>query len=257
MALCEKKESHIRQALLATNLVTIDESFLPIIPNLNNYDIVLIENASVGSFPPGAFEEIVKFVESGGNLIVASNNFKLLKNLEKVLPVTVENEVKEGVVAKAIVNEITRDVEFNFKSNYLTTIAKNGSITLAKAENPRISVWAIGKGKVVYYGIDENSNFYQKTSYPIFWLKVIGWLEESEIGDSYKTGEIIKFGRSVSVEYNSKKSNTDTILFEKAGFYKINEEFVAVNLLDPFESDISNSVVVKTQFSFEKKQEGG
>jgi len=92
LVLCEKKESYIRQALLATNLVTIDESFLPIIPSLNNYDIVLVENASINSFPPGAFEDLIRFVVNGGNLIVASNNFELLKSLEKVLPITVERK---------------------------------------------------------------------------------------------------------------------------------------------------------------------
>ncbi len=253
LVLCEKKDSHIRKALLATNLVTIEESYLPIIPNLNDYDIVLVENVSIDLFPPGSFDDIAKFVKNGGNLIVASNNFELLKNLESILPVTVNNKVEEGVVTRAIVNEITKDVEFNFKTTYLTATPKNGSITIAKAESPVISIWTIGKGKAIYYGISENSSFYQKTSYPIFWLKIVEWLESSKIGDSYKTGEVIKLG-GVNVEYDSKKFNTDTLLFEKTGFYKIGGEIVSVNLLDPLESDISNSVIAKTQFSFEEKK---
>jgi hypothetical protein len=142
-------------------------------------------------------------------------------------------------------------------SRYITATAKNASTVIAEVLNsPVIAYNLSGKGKVVYIGINPASgwsNFYYSSSFPVFWLQLISWVnrEDSTLGvNNFHTGDYLPVSSETETRTPSGKTvNTGNILLDEAGFYEINRgekiDVIAVSLLSEKESDISASPMIK------------
>ena len=77
-------------------------------------------------------------------------------------------------------------------------VSRKGSTTMVEANGvPILSYWRLGKGMVIYNGLEMDSDFYLRPEYPIFWYQMVNWITGvPDISQSNrKTGEMIHLGR--------------------------------------------------------------
>src|SRR3989344_2628160 len=194
------------------------------------------------------FDDIRKYVENGGNVIIASQNDLKEINTEGLLGVELKNMIKKATkVCVETINQITKQFEkercFTTTSSYFGAEAKKGSITFASADDktPIVVYGDKKKGKVVYYGLlDGTSDFKTLPSYPIFWSLLINFMAGAEdIKEfNHKTGRIVTINEQ-KVKTPSSTLTTSKLLMDEVGIYEFDNKKIAVNLLDEKESDIS------------------
>lgn len=213
----------LKSALEAAKYVNVAVAEPPIIPDLN-HDIVIVSNVNQDDLLPGTFNDIKKYVQKGGNLIItAQENLSQLDTLN-LLPINIRDLGNQTNTIIASQNEITKDIDFGVLKKYFAADLNNGSISLLNSEDNSslIAYKAYDSGKIFYYGLfDEQADFRFSPDYPIFWNKLIHFLLDTQnIKDyNFKIGEIS--------------------LVENSGFKDENGKSVAYNFLDEAESDIS------------------
>ena len=205
---------------------------------------------------PGTFDDIRKYVENGGNVIIASQNDLKEINTEGLLGVELKNMIKKATkVCVETINQITKQFEkercFTTTSSYFGAEAKKGSITFASADDktPLIAYSEVKKGKSVYYGImDETSDFKTLPAYPIFWDSIINFMVGTEdIREfNHKTGKVVSINEQ-KVKTPSSELTTSKLLMDEAGIYEYDGKKFAVNLLDEKESDVGLPSKVEEQ----------
>lgn len=255
----ESSDEHIKYALESIGGVTVTQAYPPVYPqSYSEYDTVIFQEAKLQNILPGTFHEIKDFVEKGGNLVVLG--FEGLvgassEGLADILPVEPIGVSKAGGNPTMVFeHQILRDINIaEVKiSEYVTADAKPGSITLAEVmSNPVITLWEAGNGEVVYLAISSSGNwsdFYVKPSFPVFWHRMLLWLNRDESISrvvNFKTGEQLPVlsNQSVTVKKPSgEKIRGMDILLDEAGFYNVegSDKRVAASLLNEMESDISS-----------------
>ena len=72
---------------------------------------------------------------------------------------------------------------------------------------PILSYWRLGKGMVIYSGLEMDSDFYLRPEYPIFWYQMVSWITgvPDIVESNRKTGEMIHLGETAQVETPSDK----------------------------------------------------
>jgi len=216
---------------------------LPFTPPVFDHDLVIIENYTARSFLAGTFDDLESYVEKGGTLVVIAAD-DLLQINANLLPVTVSNLSGSSRVRVQMVNEISKDVDFGTVSAHFTAEAKNGSVVIADAEDgsPMLAFWNLGRGKVVYFGVNEKWGDFQFTpSYPIFWYQLLNWVSDvSPVNEyNFRTGDFLPLGSEQTVRTPTTTITTNNVLFDQAGIYTFRDREIAVNMLDEQESDIS------------------
>lgn len=261
LVVSENRTSYLKHALSSLKQVELAEAVPPIVPAFRGYDAVILDRVSRQSLLPGMVRELSLYIENGGNLIViASEHLKVLEEVHHLLPVEIRNDTAASGVKIETSNEVTRDIDFEGVAvKYLLAGAKNSSITLASAADgsPLISFWYKGGGKVAYVGIRHEagwSDFYLKTSFPIFWSKLLEFMANGEEDENLKTGNFLPLRGETRVKTPSTTVVTDRLFLDEAGIYELGGKKIAANLLDERESNISTSGIEGMQYkrSFER-----
>ncbi len=255
LVVSENKTSYLKHALSSLKQVELAEAVPPIVPAFSSYGTVILDRASRQNLLPGTVRELSLYVENGGNLIVvASEHLKALEELHSLLPVEIKESTAAGGVKIETANEIIKDIDFEGVAvKYLVASAKNASITLASAADgsPLISFWYKGRGKAAYVGIRheaEWSDFYLKTSFPIFWSKLIEFMAGGEKDENLRTGNFLPLQAETKVKTPSATVITDRLFLDEAGIYEVGGRKIAANLLDEMESNISTTAIESMQY---------
>jgi hypothetical protein len=270
----ENADQYIRYALTSSKDIELRLAIPPVIPEFDYFDVVIIGELKKEFMLPGTFRDLHLYANKGGHVIfIASENLPSFRNnadLADFLPVTldsVKNSTKKDNIEVLIDHEILLDVVPKGSSafpniavtRYIVCTAKNPNNTIAEfldTQIPLIAYNESGKGKVVYIGINPASgwsNFYYSSSFPVFWLQLISWVnrEDSTLGvNNFHTGDYLPVSSETETRTPSGKTvNTGNILLDEAGFYEINRgdktDVIAVSLLSEKESDISASPMIK------------
>ncbi|MCK4521104.1 MAG: BatA and WFA domain-containing protein [Nanoarchaeota archaeon] len=224
LLITNSKPKFLQNALEAAGYVDVQVAEPPIIPDIN-HDVVIVSNVNRDELLPGAFKDIKKYLEQGGNLIITAQDGIGEIDMLDLLPVEIKGAGNKSNTVIASKNKITRDIEFGVVSKYIITALKEESASFLNAEDDSslIAYKAYEEGNVVYYGLfDGDSEFKFTPDYPIFWNNLVNFLlETKDISD-----------------YNFKIG--DRPLIDKAGIYKEGSKNVAYNLLDEKESDVSS-----------------
>jgi len=266
----ENADQYIRYALQSSKDIELRIAIPPVIPDFDYFDVVIMGELKKDFILPGTFRDLHLYADKGGHVIfIASENlptFKNNKDLADFLPVSLDSvknktekidvvsdhEMLLDVVPKG--SSVFPDIAV---SRYITSTAKNGSKVIAEVLNsPVIAYNQSGKGKVVYIGINPASgwsNFYYSSSFPVFWLQLISWVnrDDSTLGvNNFHTGDYLPVSSETETRTPSGKMvNSGNILLDEAGFYEINHgertDVIAVSLLSEKESDISASPMIK------------
>ena len=237
-----KKDSFVYNALASIKNLDLDLAEPPII-SVDNQQLFVLDNVDYSSILPGTIEKIKVLVKSGSSLVIMAQDGIDSTILEDLLPVEIIQELEQQT---EIVNTATlskfKDYDFGLSSRYLVTgLKNNNSIVLAEAndktKSPVIVMSKYGLGNVLFYGIyDENNPFKISTQYPLFWLNILDALtNKDDVQDvNYKIGDII---------YSDNTGDESYTIADKVGVQRLNNRKVAVNLLNPIESDLNKGSV--------------
>jgi hypothetical protein len=132
--------------------------------------------------------------------------------------------------------------------SYPKAASRRGSTTLVEANGqPILSYWRLGKGVVVYSGLEQASDFYLRPEYPIFWYKMVNWITDVPdiIQSNRKTGETVHLGEPALIETPSTKYTASSLLLDQVGIYRYQGQTVAANMYDPGESSLQRSQEVE------------
>jgi Aerotolerance regulator N-terminal len=200
----------------------------------SNFDLVVIaNNASING-------KLNRYIDSGGKVVYIASS---PRESPDYLPVKITG-LSQGS-AKLWVRSpgFAKDIHFDEVGilNYLYANPRRHSTTLIEANGaPILSFWQLGKGTVVYDGLETNSDFYYRPEYPIFWYELINWLTGvPDISQSNrKTGEVIPLGSMEKVETPLGLETTSNLLVDKEGVYKFQDKSFVANMYDARESEL-------------------
>jgi len=244
------EKSAVISALQASKDIELTIANPPIIPAFN-YDVVVFHGIEVSQILPGTTEDLKRYLNNGGNLIISAQKDLPSSKLSALLPVTlisIVNRTTHGCVK--VFGELfpkenfEREPCFTVINLHYRANTKNNTIALMRANEdnaPLLAVSELGNGRIYYYGIfDEESDFPGLNFYPIFWHRLLHSLVKIEDIDLYnrKTGVIESFHKQL-VKTPSESIVASNLLIDEVGIYEFNNRKVAVNLLNELESDVS------------------
>ncbi len=202
---------------------------------LSDFDLVVVAaNASLDG-------QLNRYIDGGRVIFIASG----LESPE-FLPVRVTGQAPGPASLWVRSAGFTKGLHFDEIGlfRFPQAAARKGSTTLVEANGlPILSYWHLGKGIVIYSGLEMDSDFYLRPEYPIFWHQMVSWItgvpdiEES----NRKTGELIHLGETVLVETPSTSLSTSSLLLDEVGVYRYQGKAVAANMHDPSESSLQRN----------------
>jgi hypothetical protein len=202
----------------------------------NNFDLVVAaRNASLDG-------KLNRYIDGGGKVIFIGSDLES----PEYLPVRVTGEAK-GPVNLWVRNQgFSEGVHFDEIGifGYLEATPRRNSQTLVEANGvPVLTYWRLGKGTVIYDGLEADSDFYLRPEYPIFWYQMVNWITgvPDIEASNHKTGELIPLGETVTAETPSGTVTTANLLLDEVGIYRFHGEAVAANMYDSRESSLSRS----------------
>jgi Aerotolerance regulator N-terminal len=200
-----------------------------------DFDLVVVSsNASSDG-------KLNRYIDGGGRVVYIAQS----KNESPdYLPVRITGLAKGPVNLWVRSPEFASDIHFDEIGifSYPEATARRQSVTVVEANGaPILSYWRLGKGMVVYNGLENDSDFYFRPEYPLFWNDMVRWL--SGIPDisaaNRKTGEIIPLGGPTLVETPQGVIRTSSLLLDEVGIYKFQGQTIAASMYNPRESDLS------------------
>lgn len=248
--------NYLRYAFESSIDVKLDIAELPIVPDLKNYDVIVLSNIDFEQVLPGTFSDITRQVERGKSLIITMQDN--MDKFGKLMPVKIgeKKEINNPIVTD-IVNQFTKDIEFSTVSEYYETTAKPNIVSVVSiAGFPTIVFSELGKGKIIFYGIiDEKTDFKHSPSYPIFWNELVNFLvgTESLSNFNYRTGRIISLNGQERVTTPEGTFKTNRLIMDKVGLYRVGERTYAANLLSDKESNINFNRTIEAEKQEEYK----
>ncbi len=205
--------------------------------------VVVAKNASLNG-------ELNRYIDGGRVIFIASG-----QESPEFLPVRVTG-VEAGPATPWVRNEgFAKGLHFDEIGlfQFPKATSRKGSTTMVEANGaPILSYWRLGKGLVVYSGLEMDSDFYLRPEYPIFWYQMINWVTDvPDVSQSNrKTGEIIHLGEPTLVETPSTSLTTSSLILDEVGVYRYQGQTVAANMYDPKESSLRRTgEIVAGQFT--------
>lgn len=217
--------------------------------NYDRFDFVVIQNATTDG-------ELNRYVYNGGRAIYIATNDTASP---EYLPVKITGLINDSASLWVRNTVFAEDIHFNEISvfSYLETKPRDRSTTIVEANGvPLISYWRLGKGTVIYFGLDSSrSDFYLRPEYPVFWYEMINWLAEipDAAQSNRRTGEIIRLGEEMTVDTPEGRVSTEALHLNQVGAYQFQGQTVVANMYDQKESDLQNDKSY-TQGSFTATQ---
>jgi hypothetical protein len=202
--------------------------------NYEDFDLIVVSrNASADG-------RLNRYIDSGGRVVFVASD----SESPEYLPVRIAGELKGPVNLWVRDQGFAEDIHFDEIGvfGYPQATPRRRSVTLVEASGvPVLSYWRLGRGTVIYSGLEKDSDFYLRPEYPIFWHQMVNWLVGvPDISESNrKTGEIIPLGEPTIVDAPEGTITTTNLLLDEVGIYRFREETLAANMYDPRESDLS------------------
>lgn len=210
--------------------------------------------------PQDAIKELEDYVSSGGTAVIIASPGLTDMDLLPVELGTLGNKTSLNIARQTTITDGI-DIEKTNVNKYFKAHLKDNAVGLVesgdKEKSAILAYWKFGKGTVVYSGLADprGNNIYDPLNeqvwndlhalpdYPLFWKQMLEWIKGSLDVTEYnaKTGMLIKFPASVTVNTPTDKVTTDTLLLDEVGIYDVPGKNVAVNLYDERESNLVSS----------------
>ena len=258
LLITNNKSKFLVEALEASDLANIVIAEPPIIPE-NDFDIYIFDKISKRQIISGTFENILKKVENGSAAIVIAQKDSNTIDYGDLLPVKIVGESGNSQIFVDQILPFTKNLE-GFADKYFILELSEKSLKLASTkDSPLIVVKNFGKGRLLFLGIiEEFADFKFSTNYPIFWAELVKWLANFKMPKelNFKTGEniILDSPQKILIP-DGEVVESNSLLLERIGFYKLEQGKMAANLLNARESNIAPGEIRlegKSDFELEK-----
>jgi len=217
----------------------------PKIPKLE-HDLYFVKDANLDFILPGYLKDLKQQVEGGASLVIfpQANLFSIdWQGLLPIAPVEDSQGTRNEITGE--LSTLTKDIEFGQINAYTRVAAIPGSVVVATAgADPLIVSKRLGKGTVLYYGIDDDqASFSRNPTYPIFWRRVFDRLTNRPSLENLnvRTGGRLAFAADTTVKTPDGAITGNVIPLDKVGLYTYRDTTVAANLLNDAESAIASS----------------
>ncbi|MEA3281718.1 MAG: VWA domain-containing protein [Euryarchaeota archaeon] len=221
----------------------------PVLPSFGDYDLVVIGNITKTSLLPGTFNDLASFVQSGGSLVILASSDLGDIETEGLLPVQISGKAGAAALEISMPTEFTKDIAFEDVSaiTHLISEPVDGAIVtvITDDNSPMLAYQKHGSGTIFYSGFGEGdstwNDFHTRVDYPIFWRQIVDWMSGVRGIEEYnvRTGRMMSLGGIQEVTIPSGTVETDNLLFDEVGRYRVRDDAIAANLYDPLESDLS------------------
>ncbi|MDD4162783.1 MAG: VWA domain-containing protein [Methanothrix sp.] len=199
---------------------------------LEDFDLIAVaRNASLDG-------ELNRYIDGGRVIFIASD-----QESPEYLPVRVTGE-QAGPASLWVRSEgFAKGVHFDEIGlfRFPEAAPRKGSTTLVEANGiPILSYWRLGKGMVIYSGLEMDSDFYLRPEYPIFWYQMVNWITDVPdiLESNLRTGEMLRLGEMTLVETPSTSITASSLMMDEVGVYRFQGKAVAANMYDPKESSL-------------------
>ena len=264
----DKYLKYMLESLVSAKKIELSSAVLPVIPELQGYDLILFGNVDSTKVLPGLFLEIKGFVEGGGTLMIlgSENLMKLPEDSSNpkdsiwpLMPVDMLSFKEQDSSIKIVkdISGLTDDVQFEnvvLSKYYEMNVRDTDTETIMSTESgsPLVSYKKFLKGYVAYVGVNSDptwSNLYYSSSFPIFYNQMIGFFTRDRVQTHQRlfyTGDYLTNPQEVRITApNGGITHAKSIFLDKAGIYRLSysdrTESVPVNLLNEKETNISGS----------------
>jgi len=197
-----------------------------------------------------------QYIDGGRLIYIASGGAES----PEYLPVRLEG-VESGPASLWVRSEgFAKGLHFNEIGlfSYPRAAPRRGSVTMVEANGrPILSYWRLGKGIVVYNGLELDSDFHLRPEYPIFWYEMVRWITDVPdiVQSNRKTGETIHLGEAAMIETPSTRFMASSLLLDQVGIYRYQGQTIAANMYDPKESSLERSLEVEAGLFKEVRRE--
>jgi hypothetical protein len=202
---------------------------------VSGFDLVVVaKNATLDG-------KLNRYIDGGKVIFIASD-----RESPEYLPVRVTGEQPGPASLWMRSYGFARGVHFDEIGifRYPQAESRKGSTTLVEANGqPILSYWRLGKGMVIYDGLEMDSDFYLRPEYPIFWYQMVDWITGvPDLAEANKkTGEIIRLGDAGLIQTPSTTLSASSLMLDEVGIYRYQGRTVAANMYDPRESSLQRS----------------
>jgi hypothetical protein len=195
--------------------------------------IVVARNASLDG-------RLNRYIDGGGKVVYVAQSWN---ESPEYLPVRIKGKAEGPASLWVRSMGFAKDLHFEEIGifSYPDASPRRHSSTMVEANGvPVLAYWRLGRGTVVYDGLEMDSDFYLRPEFPIFWYRMVNWLAGvPEFPESNrKTGEVIPLGERTSVSTPLGTVTTSNLLLDEVGAYSFQGRTVAANMYDTRESDL-------------------
>ncbi|PIN74441.1 hypothetical protein COV18_07355 [Candidatus Woesearchaeota archaeon CG10_big_fil_rev_8_21_14_0_10_37_12] len=219
----------------------------PPIVDPDGFDVIIVSNVNSRELLPGTFEDLLVSAERGATVIAAIQEDSKKINYQGVLPITLSEKGHGGLVSVEQGARFTKNVDFGeVQSSWSGELIGDQAVIASVGENPVLTLKQVGAGKIMYYGIPEESEFKFSPDYPIFWTELIkfvtGQLDVRSL--NFETGETLLLEKEQLVKTPSKNIRRAALVLDEVGVYEFEDRVIAVNLVNELESNVNLEVQV-------------
>ena len=191
---------------------------------------------------PGTFEELLAQVENGATGIVTIQHDSQSINYKGLLPLKLGEQTEGGFVTVEQLNRFTKNIDFGKVNSVLQTEASSDQIIIATVNKiPAITIKRLGQGKLIYYGLPDDSDFRYSPHYPIFWTELLKYVtEQQDVRNlNLKTGDTLLLDEEQRIKTPTRTLKRAGLVLDETGIYELEDRNIAVNLIDEQESSIN------------------
>ncbi|MBP7070971.1 MAG: hypothetical protein KBA97_07850, partial [Methanothrix sp.] len=204
------------------------------------HDLVVVSGNATGD------GNLNQYIDGGRVIYIASGDAES----PEYLPVRLDG-VESGPASLWVRSEgFAEGLHFNEIGlfSYPRAASRRGSTVMVEANGrPVLSYWRLGKGVVLYSGLELDSDFYLRPEYPIFWYRMVSWITDVPdiVQSNHKTGETVHLGEAAMIETPSTRFMASSLLLDQVGIYRYHGQIIAANMYDPKESSLERSLEVE------------
>lgn len=245
LLITNKPSDFLVNAIKASPLTELTVAQPPIVPK-DDFDITIVHDVTPAEVLPGTFDDLLKKAQDRQKtIIVAAQDETLGIDYRGLVPFGLTGSESNGFVRVETPTRFTKNIEFGKLPTYFLTSLQPGVTAVAATGNDTgvITVATVpGGGKLIWYGIlEKGSEFKFSPYYPIFWHELIKYAtNQKDIhAMNAKTGTTLLLDRPMDVETPNGLEITNRILFDKAGWYRLQDRTIAANFVSEKESDVN------------------
>jgi len=241
--------TYLKNALLASGDTQVTLTEPPVIPK-GDFDVIILNNLDPKKLLPGTLEDFKARVDKGSAVIIGIQDISSKIDYKGLLPVTLDGKGDGGPIAIEQLTRFTKNIDFG-ATNSVTKANPIGDQSIIATVNkiPLITIKHQGLGKLVYFGIPEDSEFKFSPHYPIFWTELMKYVtEQQDVHNlNLKTGETLLLDKEEKIKTPATTIKRAALLLEEQGLYQLEDRVIAANLLSDEESTINAEKPVGTK----------